>query len=265
MATPRKRKKTSRDAYIRTWATESETPSDEQEPEERPARSSRSLVDDADLPLDRPLKLARPPRGSFLDRDDDAEPPPKPGGQSSEIHSSTVLQAMELRVDSISEALHAVEKRQAALERRIEETISAARTVSSLSAPAASPPSIQDEPFLSKGPTMAPPPAVPAMRIEPLASPLDRPRRWPIWLFALILGAVATFVATYLGVGGEGTQVSIRDLTTGNAPKIDPQAILDAVNRITIAIGVGVMIVIGGLITLIRGARYRARLEDGQR
>src|SRR5918999_4155397 len=126
MATPRKRKKTSRDAYIRTWAPEPETPAPPEEEEEEdsapPSRRSRSLVDDADLPLDRPLQLARTPSSSLLDRDDeeDVEPlAPRPGGHSSEIHSSTVLQAMELRVDSISEALHAVEKRQAALERRI--------------------------------------------------------------------------------------------------------------------------------------------------
>jgi hypothetical protein len=266
MATPRKRKKTSRDAYIRTWsAPEDKSEVDEEEEEELP---SGSLIGAEKRKERAGLRVAQPPSRLLERGDDDA--PPRPGGQSSEIHSSTVLQAMELRIDSISEALHEVEKRQAALERRVEETVSAARNVSSLTSPmpaavspAPSPSSFADEPFLRRGPTPAPPPS--ATTIQPMMPPPPRPRRWPIWFFALILGAAATFFATYMGIGDEIVRVSVRDLTTGKAPKIDPELILDSINRITIGIGLGVMILIGGLITLIRGARYRRRLEEGHR
>ena len=274
MATPRKRKKTSRDAYIRTWSapedkSEVEEEEEEEEEEELP---SGSLIGAEPRKERAGLRVAQPP-SRLLERGDDdvgGGGPPRPGGQSSEIHSSTVLQAMELRIDSISEALHEVEKRQAALERRVEETVSAARNVSSLTSPmpaavSPAPPasSFADEPFLRRGPTPAPPPS--ASTIQPMMPPPPRPRRWPIWFFALILGAAATFFATYMGIGDEIVRVSVRDLTTGKAPKIDPDLILDSINRITIAIGLGVMILIGGLITLIRGARYRRRLEEGHR
>lgn len=256
MATPRKRKKTSRDAYLRTWGAEGSAEK----------ADASSLVDEADLPPERPeLHVAGKVRRETVvesepEPEEEEERMPKPGGQASEIHSSTILQAMELRIDSLSEALHRVEKRLAGIERSLEAPVSS-RSPQSMTAPVA-------DPMLS--PKQAPGAPAPAVNPAAVGSSVGstwispRPRRWPIWLVALLLGIVATLFAAYMGVGG-AAPVPFADLFNGTAPTPDYETIIDSIDWVAGAIGAGVFLLFGGLITGIRGARYRSRESAGQR
>lgn len=252
MATPRKRKKTSRDAYLRSWGVEGSAEK----------ADATSLVDDADLPPERPeLRVAGKARKETVvepqpepEEEEEEELMPKPGGQASEIHSSTVLQAMELRIDSISEALHRVEKRLAGMERSLESP-QAARSFQPI------PPETMPE----LAPTPAP--AVPAVNPSAVGATWvapRKPRRWPIWFVALVLGIIATLFSAYMGIGSVAP-IPFSDLFDGTAPSIDYEKIIDSIDWVAGAIGAGIFLLFGGLITSIRGARYRRRLSAGHR
>lgn len=223
------RKQVDREAYLRTLGAGDAGAKGKSSAKAASSKKTGARATSRDLP-----PAAPPP----------AQPPEDPAIEDApgSDYRSAILQAMEIRVDSLSAALHRLERRQVSLERTIQ-------TLTAAAPPQEAMPKSGEEPAAPQ----------PIWEDDAKARPPKR-RLWVSLVFGLLLGLAATAFAALMGVGTTDQKVFVDIFSSSFYAGIDQDLFVRGLNVITAAIGAGVALIAIGLMLLTRSASYRRKL-----